>query len=408
VIACGLGFTAGAVGERETLRGEGPSGLTAGRFGGLDAPFLEMREMSCDRAIDADAMLALLDSEDHRVRAGAARILSRIVGPKQDASSVTALRRLLGAFLVEGDRVVRVEMARALARNVGLRALEEMLPVAGSERGNGTGRSSEEASRSDEARRALVHQLVLEGFRATLEEITDPTGEIKGLYRNPFGFLSPLGRDAVAPVVGIARSGEYDDSIRALAVRAAGDVAAREAIPVLEGIYDRHLATAIEREERRLEGERPDRAWDDHLFRACLYTLFRLGDPRPFLAWQDRLREWRDDPRARADLLLALDHQFSLAYNYQQVKSFRKACNEYLTLLDDLRACRIPIPWLAETVAYNLACIYALEGRTAYALEYLELAIAWGFRDRDWLLRDADLDSVREAPEFQAILDRLR
>ena len=56
---------------------------------------------------------------------------------------------------------------------------------------------------------------------------------------------------------------------------------------------------------------------------------------------------------------------------------------------------------------YNVACLYAVAGRTERALECLEEALAMGFGNRAWLERDPDLDSVREEPRFHAVLERM-
>ncbi|HEY3258523.1 MAG TPA: protein kinase [Gemmatimonadaceae bacterium] len=53
---------------------------------------------------------------------------------------------------------------------------------------------------------------------------------------------------------------------------------------------------------------------------------------------------------------------------------------------------------------YNVACFHAVAGRTGHALDHLERAIELGMRNRDWLLTDPDLASVRDNPRFQALL----
>jgi adenylate cyclase len=58
-------------------------------------------------------------------------------------------------------------------------------------------------------------------------------------------------------------------------------------------------------------------------------------------------------------------------------------------------------------VLYNLACIYALGGSTAEALDHLDKAIQNGFGQREWLENDSALDSVRDDPRFEALLQKL-
>ncbi|UCG85785.1 MAG: protein kinase [Gemmatimonadota bacterium] len=59
-------------------------------------------------------------------------------------------------------------------------------------------------------------------------------------------------------------------------------------------------------------------------------------------------------------------------------------------------------------VSYNVACLFALEGEPEEAIRYLEEAVRGGFWHREWAERDPDLDSLRDHPKFQAILERQR
>ena len=56
---------------------------------------------------------------------------------------------------------------------------------------------------------------------------------------------------------------------------------------------------------------------------------------------------------------------------------------------------------------YQLACIYALAGRTDQAITYLETWEKRGALPREWLENDSDLDSLRDQPRFQALMERL-
>jgi TolB-like protein/Tfp pilus assembly protein PilF len=58
-------------------------------------------------------------------------------------------------------------------------------------------------------------------------------------------------------------------------------------------------------------------------------------------------------------------------------------------------------------VRYNVACLFAVAGERERALELLEQAVAAGFGNREWLERDPDLESVRDASRFQALLDAM-
>ena len=53
---------------------------------------------------------------------------------------------------------------------------------------------------------------------------------------------------------------------------------------------------------------------------------------------------------------------------------------------------------------YNLACSLALKENADTALQSLRTAIAHGYADWDWLLKDPDLTNLHSHPEFHAIL----
>jgi adenylate cyclase len=55
-------------------------------------------------------------------------------------------------------------------------------------------------------------------------------------------------------------------------------------------------------------------------------------------------------------------------------------------------------------VRYNVACLFALEGQSARALEQLEEVVRRGFRNRAWMERDPDLASLRAEPRFTALM----
>jgi adenylate cyclase len=70
--------------------------------------------------------------------------------------------------------------------------------------------------------------------------------------------------------------------------------------------------------------------------------------------------------------------------------------------------------WMKESVAraptdsivhYNAACFYALDGQIEKSLDCLENCyLKVGNLNREWLLHDSDLDSVRKHPRFAEIL----
>lgn len=60
------------------------------------------------------------------------------------------------------------------------------------------------------------------------------------------------------------------------------------------------------------------------------------------------------------------------------------------------------------TVRYNLACSLALCHASAAALLELQRAVDLGYSDAEHLLADDDLSSLRQEPNFLALVARLR
>lgn len=54
-------------------------------------------------------------------------------------------------------------------------------------------------------------------------------------------------------------------------------------------------------------------------------------------------------------------------------------------------------------IHYNVACLFALEGKHDRAIDCLQEAVRAGFAHRDWVENDPDLDSLRDNPRFKAL-----
>jgi hypothetical protein len=54
--------------------------------------------------------------------------------------------------------------------------------------------------------------------------------------------------------------------------------------------------------------------------------------------------------------------------------------------------------------AYDIACIYALEGKSADAVKWLREAAVWGYHLYPRYTRDAYLNRIRQSPEFVQFL----
>ena len=57
---------------------------------------------------------------------------------------------------------------------------------------------------------------------------------------------------------------------------------------------------------------------------------------------------------------------------------------------------------------YNLGCSLALKKRKKDAVESLKNAVALGYKDITWMIRDEDLTALRDYPGFIELLEALR
>lgn len=57
---------------------------------------------------------------------------------------------------------------------------------------------------------------------------------------------------------------------------------------------------------------------------------------------------------------------------------------------------------------YDLACYYSLLAKREQALAAMEMALCKGFSDFEWVLRDPDLEALRQNPEFLLLLQSYR
>ncbi|MGZ8694497.1 MAG: TPR end-of-group domain-containing protein [Gaiellaceae bacterium] len=81
----------------------------------------------------------------------------------------------------------------------------------------------------------------------------------------------------------------------------------------------------------------------------------------------------------------------------------RYEAGEYEAVLEPTRELAEANPQY-PMLAYNLACLEALTGRTTDALEHLRQAIELSEQFRDFAKSDSDLDSIRDEPAFKELV----
>ncbi|MFH1777284.1 MAG: hypothetical protein ABH952_06990 [Candidatus Omnitrophota bacterium] len=91
---------------------------------------------------------------------------------------------------------------------------------------------------------------------------------------------------------------------------------------------------------------------------------------------------------------------FPLAENYTRCGMYDQGLNIDLKLTT-LRP-HDPVVW------YNLACSYALTKSYDLAIETLGKAVKLGYRDYEYMLRDKDLDNIKQDVRFKKILNKIK
>jgi alpha/beta hydrolase family protein len=60
----------------------------------------------------------------------------------------------------------------------------------------------------------------------------------------------------------------------------------------------------------------------------------------------------------------------------------------------------------ARGILYNVACVYALQGKTEEAIDCLDKAMTHAYWYKRWAQNDSDLDSLRAHPRFIALMSQ--
>jgi tetratricopeptide (TPR) repeat protein len=196
----------------------------------------------------------------------------------------------------------------------------------------------------------------------------------------------------------------------------------------------RGLALSLkgDNEAARLEFETAIRM-DPRLYEARYFyarTCFQEGKLEEAARLFREAAEVREDYQSRffaAQSLAALgrDHQAEAGYR----RSFEVAARHVELNPDDARAfsmgavalCRTGdkakgLEWAERAleldpddagIAYNVACLFSLEGEADRAFASLRQAVDGGFVRKDWFEKDPDLDPIREDPRFQELMAAL-
>jgi len=389
------------------LAGAPPAAAERARDAGL--PALRRALASAYRAqraaaVDELAGLARLEPErraawladaDPRLRRAAADVLAR----SPDRALAADLR---AAFLREEDPAVLDALVAALA------GVPQELGDLG-ERVERTGHAGRSAAWA-RLRRAVACDAVVSKVR---------NSRVPGFYDGQFSDLWELVPRMAEELVAIAYDDSYHAVIRNIAVMALHETRR----PTLE----RDLAELVKKEEDELAAMRDEalphrptalealRRREIALSRYIRFSLAKAGQTAPLQRMIRKVDDYLAEPLQRiyieyrgdldeglhawhAEFLRGLF--FEVGYYYQQFDDYASAERRYRELI-----ARFPESRHCGNAHYNLACICAIQQRRREALDHLRAAVERGFSDHRWLVEDGDLASLREDPEFLALVE---
>lgn len=327
-------------------------------------------------------LLAAVDDEDKDIKQQAVLALG-------NARSEAAIDRLIDV-LVWPDAKMKSAAMDALVR-IGSKAIEKVNAAVAAGKLN---------ARAADGILALFYQEEVERLLDRL--VTEKGGS--GFYDGQFKELQQFGKDKALPVLlrivsepGYAyrlterreRVTSYDLRMRELAIMALGDFGDPRAVEALkEGL----------KESGPTGG--------DSITEELMVALFRLGEKKP-------LDDYIKKAETEASAALKGDAKddgcsllFSLGLVLNRVGRREEAQAIYLKLVAAVEEHKLAES--AEKVLpsglYNLACLASLKGEKARAVEWLDKAVRAGFKDRDWIKQDRDLEAIRAEPSYLSLI----
>ena len=147
-------------------------------------------------------------------------------------------------------------------------------------------------------------------------------------------------------------------------------------------------------------------------FEECLQCFERAVelDPENAMYWNlvgnahSELKQW-DEAQKMTEKAIALNPQYCLAY-YDLgciIAKTKGRENEAMKLFKHANS----LDKHEFLPCYAISCIYALQNKKKSALNFLRQAIQRGFKDREVLDNDHDLDALRDDDEFQKIIKKM-
>ncbi len=332
------------------------------------------------------ALAKALEDPDVLVRA----VASEVLGMIGDPSAIGPLKELL---VREAARVGTTPPPDLMAAREALRALaglgdEGLLRV----------RAMHE---TPEPNLAPLARLAFDAYVQHLAEMIEPhlrRAEQNGSYAGQFEWLRKFGKEVIPTLSSLAESSLGSNSDREhvaeKAVRAIGDVGIPGS-PEAESAREALEKIAALRERRSSRG-----SGQDPILSAVAQSEFRLGFPRRLdETIADLARDTASIQTGRQDP----NRRFALGMAFLHRGEYEKSIAEFRSVVRSREGDFV-------NAAYNIACAYALWGRSREALAALRAVVTTrdGYNNEAWLCQDGDLRSIRETGEFRYVVALLR
>jgi tetratricopeptide (TPR) repeat protein len=247
-------------------------------------------------------------------------------------------------------------------------------------------------------------------------------GQVPGFYDGQFTSV----KDRFDDLASIAGDPDMNHVLRVVAVMAlqeAGDgEPVRKALEPLLIPASAEFGIELENEARSPEQREEEDFVRDrlaaNLSQYARFSLAKDGQPAQVLAKIREMEQWihddlpelldpnvdSDSPQSRIrGVAEGRRILFDIGYHYQQFDDFSRAAEWFSKLCDNLPGKRD-----TQMAHYNLGCIEALSGRPESAIAHLRAAHAVGFTNVQWVLEDGDLASLRDRPDFAALVALMR
>ena len=331
-------------------------------------------------------LLAALEDPDKVIRREAILSLG-------DAGSEAAIPALLD-FMTQLDPSLRAAARDALVR-IGLKAVEAVNEAAAKGR----------LKKSDaEEVWALFYQEEVERLLDNL--VTDRGGT--GTYAGQFRSLKEFGaRKALPVLLKIARDSmpvfrvqgtrqrprHYERKMREMAITALGALGEKEAAGPLKDVL-----TTLPRE---LALDRGDTVQDE-----LVLALYRLGEREPLDRYLKGIQSNAEKALKEKKTAEGCGELFYVGLILNRVEQRDKSKEAYLRILKAMEEHKLTAEQVTvlPSTYYNLACLSSLKGQSGEAVSWLEKAVKSGFKDRQWIRMDRDLDGIRGEEGYKKLL----